>query len=123
MLEIKESWERHKTRIFRYEIMWERLESLALEIKDAWCTAPNREGLGGIASALKHGLRVRLESMKENPLCSRSDIRQVTDRMDELLYQEEMMWLQRSRIAWLREGDRNTQISIGKQCGELLRIK
>jgi hypothetical protein len=28
--------------------MWEQLESLAQEIKEAWCTAPNREGLGGI---------------------------------------------------------------------------
>jgi len=55
LLEIKkESWERHKPRFFWYEIMWERLESLALEIKNAWCTAPNREGLGGIATALKH---------------------------------------------------------------------
>jgi hypothetical protein len=29
--------------------------------------------------------------------------------MDELLYREEMMWLQRLRIAWLKEGDRNTK--------------
>jgi hypothetical protein len=28
--------------------------------------------------------------------------------MDELLFPEEMMWLQRSRISWLNEGDRNT---------------
>jgi hypothetical protein len=38
----KEYWARQKVRILRYEIMWERLESLAHEIKEAWCTAPNR---------------------------------------------------------------------------------
>lgn len=50
LLEIKkETREKHKTRIFRYEIMWERLESLAVEIKEAWCSTPDREGLGGVA--------------------------------------------------------------------------
>jgi hypothetical protein len=29
--------------------------------------------------------------------------------MDELLYHEEILWMQRSRIAWLREGDRSTK--------------
>lgn len=46
--------------------------------------------------------------MRSDPEHSREDVRFITDRMDELLYREEMMWLQRSRITWLREGDRNT---------------
>ena len=67
MLEIKkESSERHKPRIFHYEIMWERLESLALEIKEAWCSAPNKEGLGGIAKALVHVQRALRSWSKEN---------------------------------------------------------
>lgn len=53
LLEIRrETWDRHRPRIFCYEIMWERLDSLAQEIKEAWCTALNREGLGGVATAL-----------------------------------------------------------------------
>ena len=37
------------------------------------------------------------------------DIRRVTDKMNELLYQEEMLWLQRLQISWLKDGDRNTK--------------
>ncbi|XP_071678521.1 uncharacterized protein [Lolium perenne] len=38
-----------------------------------------------------------------------SEIQRISSELDELLHREEMMWRQRSRIDWLKEGDRNTK--------------
>jgi hypothetical protein len=64
-------------------------------------------------------LSEQLQSMNAD----REEIRALADQMNELLYLEEMMWMQRSRIDWLREGDRNTKKIIARQFGGLGRIK
>jgi hypothetical protein len=113
----------------RYEIMWERDHALPEIIADAWQEQGPKVDLGDVNVALKKVMEVlhawggrkfgnvtrellRLRSKlaklyEEN--ASMQEIRSTLDVMNELLYREEMLWLQRSRIEWLKEGDRNTK--------------
>jgi hypothetical protein len=50
----------------------------------------------------------KLELLKVNNADQRT-IRQAIDHMNDLLYKEEMLWLQWLRITWLKEGHRNTR--------------
>jgi hypothetical protein len=115
----------------RYEVVWEREPSLVAAVEEDWPRRTTGGDLGAIVESLNdvmsnlqewsksHFKSVPKELEKKRAMLE--DLRSLTDissvvahtglekEMDELLYREEIMWMQRSRVAWLREGDHNTK--------------
>jgi hypothetical protein len=115
----------------RYEAMWERDLNLPGIIEDAWNNGPTCHSLAELVKKIDgtrsqlhewssehfpnvtkeiRNKRKKLEKLwKRQKTPSReSEVRRISADLDELLQREELMWRQRSRITWLKEGDRNT---------------
>ena len=109
--------------------MWERDASLDERVQRAWSNEVTHGDLGvvylvlnGVFHALKswsachfgsvrkelERLRMQLANQQGAGMDS-IDTRETIRTMNDLLYREEMLWLQRSRVSWLKGGDRNTK--------------
>ena len=122
---------RRARRRFRYENMWRRDPSYTLAVESAWQEPDDQASMSQLANRLgelgrslsdwdhttfgsvrknlaklrKDLERIRGQSLGTGP--SR-DERRVMKQISEMLSREEEMEKQRSRVEWLREGDRNT---------------
>jgi hypothetical protein len=128
----KKEYRRKTHCLSRYEIMWEREESLSEEIQVAWSNhAPGKnlaeinEKLAATMTVLQSWSKEKFGSVNKELASLRKKLKQLTDcntssnqneinliqsRMDELLHREELMWMQRSRIKWLHEGDKKYKL-------------
>jgi hypothetical protein len=120
-------------RVRRYEACWERENSLAAEVKIAWENHNKPKNLGDVVANLE-GVMDSLQSWSKRTVGSVSkrigklrkklanvnmnlstvenqrNKKKYETELDSLLEQEEVYWRQRSRVTWLREGDRNTKL-------------
>jgi hypothetical protein len=50
----KDAWDRQSHRVFRYETVWERVDTFTEEIKKVWCSSADRQNLSGVLGIVRN---------------------------------------------------------------------
>ncbi|OMO51274.1 reverse transcriptase [Corchorus capsularis] len=117
---------RHRRRTFKYEQMWGTHESFDSVIKQAWpngdmgivdkistCSKEldnwNKTHFGN----LQHNIKLKKNEFDKLYSLGRrgnqNEFSKCKLELEDLLHQEELLWRQRSKIHWLKDGDKNTE--------------
>ena len=69
----------------------------------------SRDRFGSLAAAIKAKRSLLQHLLNSTPSGYSQRILEVQDELNHLLEQEEIYWRQRSRVSWMRDGDKNTK--------------
>jgi hypothetical protein len=129
--ETSDRWSRKRPKPFRYENMWKSHGEYTDFVNSSWDPGPgptdlfataraltslqaslkswDHEVFGSVKKQIKQ-LRKELEEERGSTLYRGPTVkeREIMATLSDVLAREETMEWQRSRISWLREGDRNT---------------
>lgn len=113
---------------FHFETMWMKEDNFEEVVKGAWDNSNHMNivtQINSCASQLDHWSRHSFKSITKEirqckqeiaalnlvqPTTEQEKCLQETSRtLEKLLEQEELMWAQRSRVCWLKDGDKNTR--------------
>jgi hypothetical protein len=109
----------------RHAIQCKTLGDVAGNLKMAMSSLRRwtREKFGAVMSELEKNKETHGRARGQDLGIGSSEMRGLRQRMDELLYCEELMWLQRSCITWLKEGHQNTKYFHRKAVGRAKRTQ
>ena len=101
---VEENWNSHRLGPPSLHNTWNSLKDMAKSLQ-IW----NRDSFGSVRKEIKR-LEKRLHALRSNShsTVNFQEEKDIEKRLCELFEREEIMARQRSRVEWLKEGDRNT---------------